>query len=206
MITLPAATIKGLLRIAPKAEARYYLNGIYFDPKGYAVVTDGKMILAVKCEKFAPSADTSVGAEGFIVPRDVLAAAIKGVKPRMVVTVTRSNVSVDHMELAYTPIDGRFPDWRRAVPTACTGEVAHYDSQLTDVLREAFEDIDAPSKVRAYVSIAMNGTRGGVVRTGPDKLAVVMPFRVSEFDAAAHVAKFLGIEAPAQSEVDTATA
>jgi hypothetical protein len=33
--------LKALLRFAAVKDTRYYLKGIYFEPEGYAVATDG---------------------------------------------------------------------------------------------------------------------------------------------------------------------
>ena len=46
MFTLTLDRVKALLTLAAKSDERYYLCGIHFDPKGFAVATDGHVLAA----------------------------------------------------------------------------------------------------------------------------------------------------------------
>jgi len=95
--------LQALLLFAAKKDVRFYLNGIYSDPTGYLVATDGHRILYIK-----------TGEPGFdlIIPREAADAAVKMAKKGQEIPLTATSLG----QVTYTPVDGKYPDWRRVIP------------------------------------------------------------------------------------------
>lgn len=182
------STLKGLLRIASKDPVRKYLNGIYFDPAGYAVATDGSALVAVRVPAF--------DGDGFTVPRESCGRAIKARPSRHCdMPVARERIGWDVM---YAPLEGRYPDWRRVVPSKCAqftkeGEPTTIAVELMGHVHAALCDIQTDKLIGR--AVAMSTTGGAcLVKTRADVLAIVMPCRIGIFaadEAATHVAQFL---------------
>jgi DNA polymerase-3 subunit beta len=103
---IPTDLLKAALVCASSEETRYYLRGVYLSTSGHMVTTDGhRMFVARLAER--PTADV-------IVPYDAVAAALKMAGARCKdLEVTGDRIG----QIAYQPVDGTFPDWRRVVPT-----------------------------------------------------------------------------------------
>jgi DNA polymerase III sliding clamp (beta) subunit (PCNA family) len=108
---IPTDLLKAALICASQEESRYYLRGVHLSTSGHMVTTDGhRMFIARLNER--PAADV-------IVPYADVAAALKlaGARAKDI------EVTADRIHsIAYQPVDGTFPDWRRVVPT---GEETH---------------------------------------------------------------------------------
>lgn len=98
--------LKAALLCASQEESRYYLRGVFLSTTGHLVTTDGhRMFVALLNER--PAADV-------IVPYADVQAALKLAGARaQEIEVTSDRIG----QIAYTPVDGTFPDWRRVVPT-----------------------------------------------------------------------------------------
>ena len=98
--------LKAALLCASTEQSRYYLNGVYLSTTGHMVTTDGhRMFVARLTER--PAADV-------IIPLADVQAALKLAGARCKdIDVTGDRIG----QIAYTPVDGTFPDWRRVVPT-----------------------------------------------------------------------------------------
>jgi DNA polymerase sliding clamp subunit (PCNA homolog) len=199
-IEMQAGDVKALLRIAPDSEVRYYLCGIFFDPKGYAVVTDGAALMAIRCAPF--------DGDGFIVRREVLEAACKastGKNPPPIMisrTEVRYSLKGTWTVMSHTPVDGRYPEWRRVVPDRASGELAVYDSELLERLRKARDDMQDGDRAGRKAFVHMNGDGPGFLFTErTDVLAIIMPMRAKGTEVTAErIAAFKQSAAPAQSE------
>lgn len=103
---IPTDLLKAALICASQEESRYYLRGIHLSTTGHLVTTDGhRMFVARLAER--PAADV-------IVPYADVQAALKLAGARaQEIEVTPERIG----QIAYTPVDGTFPDWRRVVPT-----------------------------------------------------------------------------------------
>lgn len=98
--------LKAALFCASQEESRYYLRGVFLSTTGHMVTTDGHRMFVARLNE-RPAADT-------IVPYTDVAAALKLAGAR----VKDIEVTADRIgQIAYTPVDGTFPDWRRVVPT-----------------------------------------------------------------------------------------
>jgi DNA polymerase-3 subunit beta len=98
--------LKAALVCASSEETRYYLRGVHLATSGHLVTTDGhRMFVARLAER--PAADV-------IVPYADVQAALKLAGARCKdLEVTPDRIG----QIAYAPVDGTFPDWRRVVPT-----------------------------------------------------------------------------------------
>lgn len=98
--------LKAALICASQEQSRYYLCGVHLSTSGHLVTTDGhRMFVARLAER--PPADV-------IIPYSDVQAALKLAGARAVeIEVTADRIH----SIAYTPVDGTFPDWRRVVPT-----------------------------------------------------------------------------------------
>lgn len=103
--------LKAALLCASNEETRYYLKGVHLSTSGHMVTTDGhRMFVARLNDK--PAADV-------IIPLADVQAALKLAGARcQEIEVTADKIG----QIAYTAVDGTFPEWRRVVPT---GEETH---------------------------------------------------------------------------------
>jgi DNA polymerase-3 subunit beta len=106
ILTIPTAYLKAALICASTEQARYYLNGVYVDPKGFIVSTDGHRLFCAQIDL-----GDQAPFDGWIIPRDAIKQALNGYKGD-VIEITQTRVGV----VSCRPIDGTFPDWRRAMP------------------------------------------------------------------------------------------
>jgi DNA polymerase-3 subunit beta len=186
MITVQTSTLKALLRFAATKDVRYYLTGICIEPQGYAVATDGHTLMAARIPSF--------NGQSFIVPTATVKAALS-INKRM----AHIDVSASVMGgINYTPIDGRFPDWRRVVPTQLSGELAQFDADYLGRCKAALIDLGVSKMKSAAAPITHNGSGPGIVMSPHrlDVLMVVMPVRADGCAGAPDVAAFMRADEP----------
>ena len=98
--------LKAALLCASQEESRYYLRGIHLATSGHLVTTDGHRMFVARLNE-RPAADV-------IIPYSDVQAALKLAGARaQEIEVTPERIG----QIAYQPVDGTFPDWRRVVPT-----------------------------------------------------------------------------------------
>ena len=120
MITFAKHQLRAALTHAPTKEIRYYLNGVYleFTEPGdiHIVATDGnRMFCGLIFAKDARWTDApQKGPFSMIVPYAAVKAATKGKGDVTLSALPDGRYSLG--DWTFAPIDGKFPDWRRAVP------------------------------------------------------------------------------------------
>ena len=98
--------LKAALFCASQEESRFYLRGVHLSTSGHLVTTDGHRMFVARLNE-RPTADV-------IVPYADVQAALKLAGARAKdIEVTADRIG----QIAYVPVDGTFPDWRRVVPT-----------------------------------------------------------------------------------------
>lgn len=98
--------LKAALFCASSEESRYYLRGVHLSTSGHLVTTDGHRMFVARLND-RPAADV-------IIPYSDVAAALKLAGARaQEIEITPERIG----QIAYTPVDGTFPDWRAVVPT-----------------------------------------------------------------------------------------
>ena len=172
--------LKAAAMFASKEETRYYLKGVAVQagPRGvYLVATDGHRMLA-----FRQSADDTPPVD-IIIPADVI-ARIKPDRHVEDATLTRDGDTqwrIDYCgtAISFAPIDGTFPDWRRAVPKETTGEMAQFDPAYVGDFAKVAKALGA--NPRADVKIAHNGRGPALVTFGDDidGFGVLVPTRAN---------------------------
>lgn len=105
---IPTDLLKAALLCASSEETRYYLRGVHLSTSGHLVTTDGHRMFVARLND-QPTADV-------IIPYADVAAALKlaGARAQEIeIDLTTNKIG----QIAFQPVDGTFPDWRRVVPT-----------------------------------------------------------------------------------------
>jgi DNA polymerase III sliding clamp (beta) subunit (PCNA family) len=166
-LNIPTEFLRAALVCASTEQASYYICGVYIDPKGYVVSTDGHRLFVARFDL-----GDCAGFEGFIIPRETVKRALMGYKPAQI-AVTPAVLG----DLAYTPIDGVYPDWRRVLaPGEPSGVAATFNASYVGDLADMAKALGF-RKSGSSVSIAHNGDDPTGVTFGDrtDCLAIVMP-------------------------------
>jgi hypothetical protein len=155
--TIPAATMKALALFAAEKDIRYYLKGVCVDLRTFGqpvlVATDGHRMIAVHTHQAAgcdiPELETwpiSCPAE-CIIPIDLIKAIKPGTRGHVRVTLsdivtpeptkfddspkpTFSRVTLSTIggpEVSGKPLDGKFSDWRRVIPSTSAAVMVPFD-------------------------------------------------------------------------------
>ena len=173
-IEVPTAYLKAALVCASTEQVRYYLNGVYVDPKGFLVSTDGHRMFCGRIDLAGVPAF-----DGWIIPRDVIKRALTSYKDETI-TIAPDRVG----DIACQPIDGTFPDWRRVVPTELSGENAQFNPAYIADLGKIGILLRGKRKNSLDAHIHHNGEAPAAV-TFPEidgAFAVLMPIRAHYSD------------------------
>jgi len=166
---------------ASKKDVRHYLRGVHLEtgPTGAVfVATDGHALAAAHV---AGDFEESAG----IIPAELVAIVRKVTRGALSITVdteagegSRPMYSVAGM--AMVGIDGKFPDWRRIVPTGePSGIAAQFDPELVARFGKAAKLLGRKS---TGIVVAHNGPEQAarvLVGCRPEFLGVMMPYRYS---------------------------
>ena len=186
-LTIDHAILKALLIVAPKEDIRYYLNGVLVDVRAQDVTlvsTNGAVLLAVPYSDNI-ECDRLIGQ--WIIPRE----ALEAVKPckvgRSSLPITIEIKAPDTITITGAtttttkPIDGRYPDWRRAVPGSASLEVAQFDPALIATFGDVRSLLGGSEEFKPVIH--HNGRDAALVSgLGRDALGVIMPLRVNTDD------------------------
>lgn len=187
-ITVNADMLRAALLCASTEETRYYLKGVFVDPAGKLVSTDGHRMFVGTIDLAASEHNPAPGSfTGWIICRDVLKRVLAGHK-LPTITIAPDRVG----DIACQPIDGSFPDWRRVVPSEITGTVAQFNPAYVADMGKIGLLLQGKPK-RGYLNAGLtahihhNGeSPAGVTFPGvDDAYAVLMPIRGSYHDDAA---------------------
>jgi hypothetical protein len=144
------------------------------------VATDGHALLVARAAG-EPDTDTWTG----IVPADVIKAALawKGSKSLPVILIpgepecrlTRATGEA----LVFVPAPGPFPDYRKVIPKAPSGEASFYDPDLLARFKRAAEDLGSNL---GLFGLRQGGDGSGLVYISDDAVGVIMPMRSGGLD------------------------
>ncbi|MGH9890834.1 MAG: DNA polymerase III subunit beta [bacterium] len=178
-VGVPKNALKAALHCVAKNDSRSYLNGVLIELRGEhanIVSSDGHTLFACKVE--VEEGGHTGQAAAIIVPAETVKAALKGLGK------WTSNVALSSLpggfyrlgDTAFTPIDGRFPDYMRVIPKTVSGKVGAFDPALVLCVSKAV----AVFYGRGRPSLMMNGPTAPAVIVGAtaDCVGVVMPRRV----------------------------
>jgi DNA polymerase III subunit beta len=183
--TIRTSTIKAAIHCAAVNDTRYYLNGALFEFKHdhiNIVSTDGHRLSAFR-EPLEYAAEAQTADYEFIIPLDVLKQAAKSKSPLVVLESTPDGRYMLN-NVVFAPIDGKFPDYRRVIPTSFTGQAAQYRPEYLVDAKNALRDFyQIKTKDWLGTKLEQNGDSAGAVHCGKaDAVVVIMPLRTYELE------------------------
>ena len=118
ILGMPLDLLRAALPAVSTEESRYCLQGVYFDPAGWIVATNGHVMFAAQVPAVADWAGRGIIAAGKQIEQAVKGRSAINV---VVLEMDRGNVLVSACgNTVLAPIiAGEFPDWRRALPADC---------------------------------------------------------------------------------------
>lgn len=137
------AQLKAVQCLAAENDIRYYMNGVFVEATPFEtrlVATDGT---AIGVTRFAIENDLERDTE-LIIP----SATIDSIKAGKREMQAPARVEIDDgqhylcveklsLRIAFVPVDGKFPAYRRVFPKAPSGEVGQFDPQLLTAFAKA---------------------------------------------------------------------
>ena len=183
-ITIMRDQLIAALCTAGKTDVRFYLNGVYLEATNTEtrlISTNGAVLSLQRAD--AKGENEVVGVIRMTIPR----SAIEKVKNHKILRTIEINDDggkwgvVDFATRTnFEPVDGSFPDYRRIIPLAPSGEAGQFDPELIALFAKAATALGATVKSKPIVAIKHNGTGGALVSLGRDTeyIGVIYPFRV----------------------------
>lgn len=187
-LSIKKSTLKASIFAAPKkADTRYYLNGVCLSFKHGAVnrlevsSTDGHM-LSVFSDPLEYQDNPQTADFEMIVPLETIKAAAKSKYD----TVSLESMSDGRYALGgviFSPIDGKFPDYRRVIPSSVSGEACQCNPALLQRGFDAMQAYYDYSDKALFQNVVhdMNGEGSSVIHAGQNNaVVVVMPLRKAD--------------------------
>jgi DNA polymerase-3 subunit beta len=157
---IPRNALRAVSHCASNKDVRYYLNGILIECTNHKVsivATDGCVLGIYRIPEHCGTDDFSI-----IVPNEIV-GRIK--KSKFTLALYRRGeqwgILDGDVKLEFTPIDGRFPDWRRVVPSDTCNVAGSYSLDLLAVFAKAAREFGS------------DGSKVCVHQNGPNKAALV---------------------------------
>lgn len=179
--TINIEVTRALLPLAAKKDIRFYLNGVYIEfqaDKTIYVATNGhalgKYVEAVENEHtFNITIPVDV-VKQLKVGRGTAKWGDLSFNPEAnTARIVNPGASQD---FGFTPLDGKYPDYTKVIPTSATGEVAQFDVDLLSLFAQVNKALG--SKYPGRIKLDHNGNAGALVHLCRDEfLGVIMPFR-----------------------------
>lgn len=172
------------LHLAAKGDVRYYLNGVNveaWEGETRCIATNGHALGVCRDMK----AVNGMGGEpaiSLIVPRDIAELIVKTTRGKGHIALWRTDgkwvAKMGQSDIGFTPVDGRFPEYRQIIPQESSGEAAQYNAELMMLFNKAAKSLGR----KALPEVTHNGTSGALVTLDgfDDFLGVVMPFKTKE--------------------------
>lgn len=216
-IQIPARNLLAVFPHAAKEDVRYYLNGVCVEVKGgkvIAVATQGHTLAAciggeALGEDGKPGDDCNV-----IIPR----ATIEQIKLRkgdsFDIAIVRGEgqnwrMITPGIEVHFTAIDGRFPDWRAVTPTQFDDVAGTFDIALLNLFDKSDKILNS-SRRFCRVKLRQNGAQRSAlvgISSSPEFIGVIMPLRNDDVVVTPDWAKHPEPEAkPEQASAEAAPA
>ena len=104
-ITVPLSTLRAVALFAATKDVRYFINGVFIDPAGVLVATNGHRLITHDLGEPSPLPPT-------IVPIDAINAALKAGRNSAMIRIAADQLVVPtksgNITIPYTPIDGTY--------------------------------------------------------------------------------------------------
>jgi DNA polymerase-3 subunit beta len=176
---IPFAALKAFAKIAPKHEIRYCLCGVLVEttPRHtYVVVTNGHYLVAHRHAIREEAADQD--RHQIILPEDFC----KSLKSKLAVVEAEyspesrvCSIQLGGASASIVAIDGKFPDWRKVVPTQVSGELGQYHPDYLATVWHAIRDAEGYTKDGFMSCVQGNGKDKAAVMVYRNSVGVIMP-------------------------------
>jgi DNA polymerase III sliding clamp (beta) subunit (PCNA family) len=179
--TINIEVIRAMLPLAAKKDVRQYLNGVFVEfqaDKTIYVATNGH-VLGLYTE-----AVENENIFDIIIPGDV----VKQLKPKpgtakwgdLIFNPETNTARITNpgagQDFGFAPLDGKFPDVSKVIPSSTSGEVAQFDAELLCLFAQVNKSFGAKSPGR--FKLGHNGNAGALVHLSREEFTgVIMPFR-----------------------------
>lgn len=182
-ITINRAALKAVSRFAAKQDIRYYLMGVLVEssPTETRLVATCGHTLAIHRSQHT---NENVGHWTGIIPLDSVMALLKmkATKSLRDAPITLSvqesgEIRADWIgqSIIFRPVDGKFPDYQRVIPSALAGAPAWYQPEYLQRIADAANDIG----LKDSFAFGFNGNGASLAYIGVSMLAVIMPMRLA---------------------------
>ncbi len=168
-----SSQLRAVSLAAARQDVRYYLCGVYLDPIGAMVATDGHRLHVARIDPF--------DGPGLILPIDTVDQIIKVARPG---TKTAPEIRIDGgltasvsgVSILFAPVDGAFPDWQRILPKNPSGKVAQFNPEYISDVARAEGYLTGGKTTEIFVH--HNGDGAALVTSAAGEFfAIVMPYR-----------------------------
>jgi DNA polymerase-3 subunit beta len=179
-ITIDRNALKSVSRFAATKDIRYYLVGILIESNPLETrlcATDGHTLAVHR----ADAKGDNEGAWTGILPLDAvntllkMKPALKSLKDEPIALTVSDNGEIradwNGQSIITRAVDGRFPDYRRVIPTTLDGQPAWINPDYLSRI------VDAAKDIGAGFTFGFGGNSSSLAYIGQDMLAVVMPMR-----------------------------
>lgn len=182
-ITVNVRHLAATLHLAAKQDVRYYLNGVFVE----ATESETRCV-GINGHVIGVARDACVNGMdrqpvvALIVPRNIVELIVKTTKGKGHIALWCTDgkwvAKTGQSDIAFEPIDGRYPEYRAVIPQESSGEVAQYNPELMALFTKAAKSLGS----RSVPEVTHNGLNGTLVTLdgSSDFLGVVMPFRVKK--------------------------
>ncbi len=164
--------LKAAVLAVSKEETRYYLKGVAIQANEtgvFIVATDGHRAVAFRQPETYDDAPIDI-----IIPSDTV-NALK-TKEDIVDLLKINDTQYMIGNIAFAPVDGTFPEWRRIVPKEPSGEIAQFNLSYMGDFAKIAKTLGKGTPTR----VAHNGGAAALITFGPDVdgFGLLMPMRV----------------------------
>lgn len=164
--------LKAALHTAPKTDVRHYLNGVFVEVRSgfYRIVsTDGSNMSVF--HNFEPECAEALD---LIIPRDIIENLPK--QKGLTITLKKLDGFWCLGSTLFTPIDGRYPEYRRVLPKDTNGQAAQL---LHEALSLFGKTADLMVKKGAHVRVWYNGDDASAITIAdlPEFMGITVPLR-----------------------------
>lgn len=177
-ITIDRKALKAASLFAAKKDIRYYLQGVLVEStplETRLIGCDGHTLGVHRSEAKGDNEGIFTG----IIPLDIVAAILKWKSPvrnddiPVTLTVSGNEIRADYFgnSLLFKCVDGKFPDYRRVVPSELSGEKAFFNPDYLIRIR------DASKALNVSFAFGYNGDSAALATIGENMIAVIMPLR-----------------------------
>ena len=192
-IPLQLNHLRAVSLFVAKQDIRYYLNGVLVEVTPTAVrlcATNGRA-MAVTNTPHAEGEPAPICGQ-WIIPTDAIKDGIKCAGKHLSVvmlsvpedgTSNNCTLGLPWNAVMFNAIDGRFPDYRRVVPVACSGELAQYDPEYLFLFKQAAL-VYRGKHAKGAINICHNGKESARIGGIDDEfIGVIMPWLVGDAPA-----------------------